>query len=557
MKKTTCLKLFFYLGIFFWLLASCSDDDEQPVDYGAPEIEFSAPEYAVKAGKQIMLKASVSGALNPIYSWKLDGVIVSIDTVFTYEAEAIGEYFLTFRVDAENGSLEKQVKLTVNGKMSPEITMPTTFGGYVGQNLEIAPTSVLYSDDATYVWKLDGKVISADNSCVINKNAVGNYTLTLKVTNEDGVDYVSVTVYILPKQTPGIFFDNGSYRSEGNLAEIRRFSVPLGRSLVMAPVISNMGENLTFTWELDGAVQSSTSEYFTFTPTEKGTYTVSVSANDGTTNASTSATVECVDEEGTYYRPASEASVALMNHIYEFVPAPGQFIDYQAGTTIQGVLDELNANNAVAMIGAYGGYYIVGFDHSVENSEGPDLFIEGNAFEGWSEPGIVWVMQDENGDGLPNDTWYELAGSEANSSDTKKRYAITYYRPGGPEENVLWSDNIGNINSVDYNGYHGQDYYYPMFMGDSYTLVGTLLGSTMDIGELETSGGYDWGYVDNYGTTGENDAFEIDNAIQADGTSVSLNYIDFVKVHTAMIGKGASVGEISTEAGSPYDYHLK
>ncbi|MFR7812460.1 MAG: hypothetical protein ACLU4N_26295 [Butyricimonas faecihominis] len=36
--------------------------------------------------------------------------------------------------------------------------------------------------------------------------------------------------------------------------------------------------------------------------------------------------------------------------------------------------------------------------------EGYDLPLR-NAFDGSSEPGIVWVMQDVNGNGLP-DVWY-------------------------------------------------------------------------------------------------------------------------------------------------------
>ncbi len=557
MKKIPYLKFFIYIGTFVLFLYSCSDDDE--TDYGTPSIEFSSSEYKVKTGKQVTLHASVSDAVNPVYSWKQDGIIVATDTVFTYDAGTTGEYFFTFRVDADNGSLEEQVKVTVNEKMPPGITIPASFGGYVGKDLEIEPSSVMNSDNATYVWKLEGKVVSTNSTCVINESNVDAYTLTLKVTNEDGVDYASMTVYILPVQSPEIYFDDGSYRTETNKSETRYFTVPLGRSLVMSPVICNLGDDLTFSWTIDGATQSSTSEYLTVTPTEKGTYSVSVTANDGTSTASTTATVECVAPEGSYYRQATEESAAQMNHVYEFIPAPGQFIDYQEGTTMEGVLDNLNASNSVAYIGAYGGYFIVGFDHSVDNSDGADLYIKGNAFSGWSEPGIVWVMQDENGDGLPNDTWYELAGSEAGSSDTKKGYAITYYKPDQAQQDVLWSDNMGNISSVDYNGYHNQDYYFPMFIAeDAYTLTGTRLGSTMAIGDLETSVGYDWGYVDNYGPGAPDNAlFEIDNAIQADGSSIELKYIDFVKVHTAMIGKGAAVGEISCEAGSPYDYHLK
>ena len=60
-------------------------------------------------------------------------------------------------------------------------------------------------------------------------------------------------------------------------------------------------------------------------------------------------------------------------------------------------------------LGGFGGYIVVGFDHSIDNSGDYDLGILGNSFSGSSEPGIVWVMQDENGNGLPDDTWYELA----------------------------------------------------------------------------------------------------------------------------------------------------
>ncbi len=90
---------------------------------------------------------------------------------------------------------------------------------------------------------------------------------------------------------------------------------------------------------------------------------------------------------------------------------------------------------------------------------------------------------------------------------------------------------------------------------DSYTLVGTDLKSTMMIGNLETSAGYAWGYADNMGD-GTPTTFRIEDAIRADGTPANLKYIDFVKVHTGMTGKGAAVGEISTETGAPFDLNL-
>ena len=165
-------------------------------------------------------------------------------------------------------------------------------------------------------------------------------------------------------------------------------------------------------------------------------------------------------------------------------------------------------------------------------------------------------MQDENGNGLPDDTWYELAGSQTGNADTRERYAITYYKPSAPASDVLWTDNFGGIGSVDYNQFHSQPYYFPMFIAaDSYTLTGTCLKSTMNIGSIETSAGYAWGYVDNYDDGSKKD-FWLEDAIKADGSPARLKYIDFVKVHTGMTGKGAAVGEISTEAGNPTDLNL-
>lgn len=83
-------------------------------------------------------------------------------------------------------------------------------------------------------------------------------------------------------------------------------------------------------------------------------------------------------------------------------------------------------------LGSFGGYIIVGFDHSIPNSGNQyDFCVQGNAFDGSSEPGIVWVMQDINGNGLPDDEWYELKGSEAGKEETIQNFEVTYYRPEG------------------------------------------------------------------------------------------------------------------------------
>nr|MBR2111157.1 cell surface protein [Alistipes sp.] len=61
---------------------------------------------------------------------------------------------------------------------------------------------------------------------------------------------------------------------------------------------------------------------------------------------------------------------------------------------------------------------------------------------------------------------------------------------------------------------------------------------------------YDWGYADNASTKDCEDAvnsFDISNAIDAMGQSVELDYIDFVKVQSAVQAKSGWLGELSTE----------
>lgn len=559
MKEKVLLLLL--LGCF--LFSSCSDKEGEDVVTERPKIEFSTTtgEYKVKVGKEVAIEAILSNAINPIYSWKIDGKIISTEPSFKFKGDKVGEYFLILRVDAENGTSEAQVKVSVVDKLAPEISMVSSHIAYSGRDVEIK-ANVLYIEntEVTYVWRLDGQIVSETESYIFNQTGLGQKTLTLKVSNDEGSDLKTFTVTVLPEPVPTLYFDNGHYRVLSNIDAMRTRTVPIGKSLVLAPVIANIENPGTYTWTVDGAIQSEKAEFFTFTPATKGKYTITVT--ESTTSAQAKVEVECTESEGTYYRTAVTGNKATATKAFDYIPAPGQFINYQTGTTKAKALQDLQTalnNGSAPYVGAYGGYWIVGFDHSVDNVAGKaDIMIKGNAFESWSEPGIVWVMQDENGNGLPDDTWYELAGSEANKPETRTRYAITYYKPQAAGSNVLWTDNFGGTGSVDYNGYHSQAYYFPMFISeDHYTLTGTCLKSTMTIADLETSPGYAWGYVDNWGDGSRpNYEFHIEDAMDAKGNKVNLKYIDFVKVHTAMTGKGAAVGEISTEADIPTDLNF-
>ncbi|MDR1586666.1 MAG: bacterial Ig-like domain-containing protein, partial [Treponema sp.] len=358
----------------------------------------------------------------------------------------------------------------------------------------------------------------------------GEQTVTLTVEGKTA----SFTVY-----TAALFFDYGKPRIKGEVVT-GSYSVPLGRTLVLAPVRWGIGDNAVYEWKVDGVVQPGVvTECFSFKPKTRKTYTVSVSARDGEAWAEASTQVRCVDRVGTYKRPKTAESKAYITDLLGYYPAPGQFTGSNSGyNPYSKPWDPANNSEQLYSLGAFGGSIVYGFDHSVENTGGYSLIIHGNAFPGWSEPGTVWVMQDENGNGEADDTWYELAGSETGKPTAKQRYALAYAGNGSV-------DNMGD--------------YGPAAGSGNYTIYcGTRLLDKVstDDGGIITNGSYGWGYVDNAATSGSWSSFRISDAIQADGTPADLKYIDFVRVQTALSNDAGALGEISTETGIAFDYEM-
>jgi hypothetical protein len=539
--KPNPLKILLCLFMLTGMFVSCEDDDPVVEKQDKPEIQFTAEsdEYKAKRGTEITMTAVVTHAENPVYTWKLNGRIVATEAEFVYNCDKLGAYFFTFRVDADNGSAEKQVKLSVFDKLAPQLSLANYYEGFAGEDLTIDP-GVQDPEGVTYEWIIDGKVISTDPVLIFNRDQITSYDIVLSASNEDGYTMAATTIALYSKPQPALFFDDGYYRT----AEDRpvRMSVPIGRSLVLAPVKVLFGDHVTYHWSVDGTSQAGvTGEYFTFTPGEQKTYEIEVTAADGNTTLTAKVSVECVAPEMTYYRAVTASSSAKVNKSYGFVQAPGQFVSISPGTTETQMT--ANATSAVLSsdgnwcfsLGAFGGYVVMGFDHSVENVAGkPDLQINGNAFAGWSEPGIIYVMQDSNGDNLPNDAWYELKGSEYGTARHTPRYAHTYYKPVGSPDRLKQ---------------------YPNFVaGDRVIFVGSCLSSTIENDGIITNPGFDWGYVDN---TNSKVGFFIEDAVQADGTPADLKFIDFVKVQTAVNAMAGILGEISTETGPAIDMHLQ
>lgn len=278
---------------------------------------------------------------------------------------------------------------------------------------------------------------------------------------------------------------------------------------------------------------------------------------------------------------------AYATKVFAYCPAPGQFVNqlppYEAGDTHESMCrkaQEAICSGAGGMIslGGWGGYVILGFDHEVPNQPNtPDIRILGNAFysttgsdaprqRGSAEPGIVYVSQDINSNGRPDDPWYEISGSQHNAPTTLRTYNITYSRQytadntektNRQQERILWQDNQGESGEVLHNSFHTQPYY-PLWVNENML---SFSGTRLESNVIKEENNYvfytfGWGYADNHPNGSPRSAIDLDWAVDSTGKPVHLSGIHFLRIMTGIKQQNEQTGEVSTEVCGAIDLHM-
>lgn len=363
------------------------------------------------------------------------------------------------------------------------------------------------------------------------------------------------------------------------------------RTLILHPEFSGEAYLWTLLDSTGGQIVFSTERDLVFSSHQTGIFRFRLQIKDKTNPYVHEVQIAVYEEEVAYSRYISK--------VYEYVPAPGQFVNvmpmYEKGDTYADMLKKAEesiggTNDVLISLGAYGGYVTFGFDHSVVNVPGQyDFKIYGNAFYsaeknalkdsrngGSAEPGIVMVSIDRNRNGIPDDEWYELAGSEYHQPQTKHNYQITYHKP---EENktavphplepaivdtayIRFTDNEGKTGYVAKNVYHNQSYFPQWITAETLCFRGSKLADNA----VDESGdgsyyvlyAYDWGYVDNHpNEVQDKSSFNIEWAVDKNGKPVHLPCIDFVRVYTGVSQSCGRLGETSTELSKAEDLHIQ
>ena len=354
--------------------------------------------------------------------------------------------------------------------------------------------------------------------------------------------------------------------------------------LISSPLASGVPEKSADFWGAlspDSLIASNRD--LIFCPKDTGTYFFRLNIIDQQ-NPVTHQFKVIVWEEEVAYSP-------YISSVLEYNPAPGQFVNtmpqYAEGDTYETMRQKVEesiagTNRILISLGAWGGYVTFAFDHSVVNSpKQADFLIEGNSFYasatskgGSSEPGIVTVSIDINQNGLPDDPFYQLAGSEYATPSTRHQYSLTYYRtptnhtPQPDKKNsisdttyIRWTDNQNQSGYLHKNTFHMQEYF-PQWLADSAL---TFVGSRLPDNAYDPNGKgaywiqqpFEYGYADCH----PNDSiahcsFDIDWAVTDEGKPIYLPCADFVRVYTGVFQQCGWTGEISTEISHARDLHI-
>ena len=336
------------------------------------------------------------------------------------------------------------------------------------------------------------------------------------------------------------------------------YSVVMGQTLRIAPIVFAPAPKAEFVWSVNGTeVQRGEQAHLDFVAESEGTHNLTLAAGGQAFDFS----VKCIAADKVTPRTAESTSSASATKVWEYAPAAGQFINTGVnGRSPEEYAEQSLAKGSVVSLGGFGGRLVVGFDHSVMCSGDYDIRIRGNSFDNSSEPGVVWVMQDTDGNGRLDDTWYELRGSEHDSDSTQHNTAITYLRDvAHPLADIQWRTADGNCGVVERNIYHTANNYYPEWSHTRLTLWGTLLSSRVVLrGSSYIALPYGGGYVDNFGSDRDGvwNRFRISDAVRPDGTLANLTHIDFVMIQSAVSHCAPNIGEISTEVSAIEDISL-
>lgn len=255
--------------------------------------------------------------------------------------------------------------------------------------------------------------------------------------------------------------------------------------------------------------------------------------------------------------------------VLEYNPAPGQFVneipEYTEGDTYETILGKVQRHidcGELVSLGAFGGSITFAVNPPIKTRpDGKEFRVLGNAFVngqtdgGWygsSEPGVIQVMEDVNGNGRPDDgEWCTITPDCAVSGVL----TVTYTRHAEGDDNnhyIAWCASDGTsgwLNRVE--AYHRGELFPGWLPAGVHTV--TVSGLCLADNAVYDEPTKTWrlfavpNTADSYANNDDRSLVSISSARRSDGSAAALESVSFIRVHTGVLKCNGILGEESTE----------
>ncbi len=247
--------------------------------YSDPSVSISSSQNPTDVGNSVTFTASPSGGSGSYtYQWYESGSAISGATSSTYttsfSSSGTYDFYVIIHDSVGNSAQSSTLDETVNADPSVSISSsqnPTD----VGNSVTFTATGSAGTGSYSYQWYLNGSAVSGATS--------STYTTSFSYVG-------SPQIYVILKDSLGDTAQSSTLTETVNadpVVEISSSQSPtdVGNSVTFTASASGGTGSFSYTWYLNGATQSSTTNQFDYTFSSAGTYYVNVTVKDSIGNS--------------------------------------------------------------------------------------------------------------------------------------------------------------------------------------------------------------------------------------------------------------------------------
>ena len=180
-------------------------------------VSITGENSSIDAGQKDTFISNISGGTSPyIYTWRIDGDVVSSSSNLTYSFSNEGSYIITLKVtDSLGSSASYSVSIDVNSELSATLsTEYPTVDENITDNISLAASNG--TGHYTYSIFIDGGIVSTSYSYSQYFSSPGTYHVTAYVNDSSG-ESIFLSTNIVVRENPSVTIVTPSNRTDMNV----------------------------------------------------------------------------------------------------------------------------------------------------------------------------------------------------------------------------------------------------------------------------------------------------------------------------------------------------